>query len=123
MPDEYKAYSIEKKLDYVIEHHLQFFVDWLRAWRTALPSMAIPVLTTRFEDMKENPTNFFEHIIEFLEIKPLEPLVIDQPEPGVMHYRVGKVDEWREIATPDQQTKMNNIIGADLFDYFGWSAG
>ena len=122
MPEEYPEYSVQKKLNYVIEHHLLFFSGLLEAWRMALPSMEIPVLLSRYEDMTEAPVKFFQRIIDFYEIEPREPLVVRQPELGVRHFRSGKVDEWREVATPAQQKKMNAIIGADLLTHYGWPA-
>lgn len=38
-----------------------------------------------------------------------------------IHYRCGRIDEWKDIFTVEQKTRSRAIIGRDVLEHFGWS--
>lgn len=122
IPADYASYPLAQKLDFVIDNHLSMFANWLRTWCKVLDggTLRIPVLLTRFEDMTANPAGFFARIVAFYGVEPANPIDPSRPEPGQMHFRAGKVDEWRTVMDSAQKNRAHDIIGGDLLRYYGW---
>ena len=84
----------------------------------------LTVLLTKYEDFVVNEKNYFKRIFDFynLPMEYLKNLQIEKPKSGELHFRRGRIDEWRDVLTKVQQQKATAMIPRRVADLFGFDA-
>ena len=122
--------SMEEKIGWEIEHVLPIEIQWIEGWLDASedPSFRPAILFTRYEDLVEDETAFFDVILDFYGIdrslftfEPFQPLSADDPTlEGQYHFRNARTDEWRDVFTPKQLDEARPMMPERLLERFGW---
>jgi hypothetical protein len=123
VPDDYFERSAERQLDWLIDNWLRWTIDWIEGWVQAErePWFKTKLLFTTFEDMIADPKAFFDRILDFYGVE--RDLFVHPSKPehqGDRNFRLGEVDEWRRVLTPDQQKRASGLIPLSLYRRFGW---
>ncbi|MCC3559265.1 MAG: tetratricopeptide repeat protein [Microcoleus sp. PH2017_27_LUM_O_A] len=125
-PADYFSLSISEQISHEIESgFLPKAIQWIEGWLDAEenPSFYPEILFTKHEDLVSDPKALFESILNFYE---LEKSNFPLPEPPKFmegtHYRKGRVDEWREVFSPQQIEKASSLMPKRLLERFGWQA-
>jgi len=118
-PTGYFSWTTEEKINWQIEHYLPRLIEWIQGWIEVLDSKKINILVTRFEDLKENPTDFFNKIFSFFNIEDHNVALLGFKK-GQYHQRNGEIDEWKNVMTKKQIDRMKQIIPLEILKRFGW---
>lgn len=112
--------SLERQIDWSIDHYLPLLIDFLRDWRAVAqdPKSAMDALFMSFELFRTEPDAYFERVLAFYDI-PRERFAFDA-EAEVVHLRKGRIDEWREVFTAEQRRRAWSYIPEDLAAALGW---
>lgn len=119
-PPEFLTHSLAWQLDWCLENHLPYFVQWLMEWCAAIEHDGLRVLCTRFEDFVTDRQGFFSRLLQHYAIAPA---AFDDPAepPGAGHlFRNGRCDEWRDVLDATQRRRATDAMPTQLFDRFGW---
>jgi len=122
-PMEFYGWTQHDQIDWHIDNWLPLLVDWLKGWIKVIDSKAyqFSILQTRFQDMRSQPRQFFERILNFYEIDHSRFRFPDSPTPDTLHFRKGSLDEWRQALTLQQCNRATSMIPAEFFDRFEWT--
>lgn len=121
----YFTLNLEEQIDFMIEYYYPLLIGWLEAWlhTSKSPEFKSQIMFTRYEDFHQNANEFYLSILKFYNI---EPRFFKAPEflkqKGRLHYRAGKIDEWREVFNSSQIEKVNRGLPQEIYDFFGWSS-
>lgn len=124
LPHNYFLWSLPEQITWQIEegflpNAIKFMQGWLEADRD--PKFYPPILFTRYEDLVENPENYFETIVEFYGIKKSRFKFPERPKFNEnTHNRKGEIDEWRSVFTPEQAEKACSMIPENIYIFFNW---
>jgi len=121
-PEKWFFYSWEQQLDWMIDHQLPHFVNWIIEWVEAEDRDDINVLFTTFEDFMKDREAFFEDILEFCCIDQscfYDPN-LNPNEKAEFQFRKGDTQEWRSIFSSSQCDRINKLIPNVLYKKFGW---
>lgn len=125
IPKDYFLLSQTEQISWQIDNfYLPVAIKWIEGWLDAQdnPLFYPKILFTTHEDLVANPKGYFESILEFYEIEKTRFVFPDKPEfKQKTHIRKGRVDEWREVFTPQQAEKASAMIPERLFSKFGWA--
>lgn len=118
-PDEYFTWNDAEKLNWQIENFLPVLVKWIEDWTAVIDSGKFQILVTTFEEMIEEQSAFMQKILCFFGYE------IDKPEfapfePGKLHHRKGRKDEWKEVFSPAQKQRISQLIPPELLARFEW---
>lgn len=119
-PPEYFALPFAGQIDWLIDHHLDLFVDWHAGWVAAQFELQGRLLFTRFEDFVADRRSVLRAIVDFHGIPRDAVTLADLPPDATLNFRVGRVDEWREAFTPAQQARCRARLPDALMRRFGW---
>jgi len=127
--ENFFSMTFHDQIDWQIEkgylpEAIKFIEDWLRA--NTMSSFPTEILFTKYEDLVANPVELFNTILDFYGIDKSNFSYPEPPEKEknplqVLNYRKGRIDEWREVFTPEQSERSSNMIPKQIFDRFGWS--
>ena len=124
--DYSSTWSFEQKIDYHLESWMKFAVHWIEDWLDASKGSGqkITVLLTKYEDFVDDEKKYFKRIFDFynLPMEYLKNLQIEKPKSGELHFRRGRIDEWRDVLTKVQQQKATAMIPRRVADLFGFDA-
>jgi hypothetical protein len=111
-----------RQMDWLIEHNIRACVAWIRQWLDAheRERSRLRILFTTFEEFHRDDRAFFGKILSFMDIPEASFQSPAPPKEGHDHYRVGKVDEWRQVYTEQQQQQATALVPAELYERFGW---
>ncbi len=123
VPDDFASWPIVRQIDWHIDNWLRWSIEWIEAWLRApdQPWFNTQILYTRFEDMVLDQTAFFDRALDFFGIDhdrfkfPAPPTC-----PGDRNFRLGRIDEWRDVLTPAQIKRASSMIPDELFERFSW---
>lgn len=124
IPLDYFEKTFEEKVDIMIQLFYPLFIEYIGGWlayeREGVPKWGMKVLFTEFGKMKSDPDAFFNEIYDFYGITPaLSQGRVDVQ--GVnLHYRKGKLEEWRQAFTADQIDRTSAMITGEMVERFGW---
>ena len=103
---------------------MRFTAEWLADWQKVAdsPNDGMDVLFTTFEDFVLDERQYFKQIFRFydLPLENLKDLQIEKPKPGELHFRSGKVNDWRNILTSAQREKATLMIPASIKERLGY---
>jgi hypothetical protein len=122
-PPDYRAWSISKRADWLLESYFPELVHWVEGWIAAQrdPGNGIEVLFTTYEDFHDDQSAVLRQIVDFHGIAPPELAAEGGVEKDrTTHFRRGRKDEWRETFSPAQQTAMWERMPRGLSERFGW---
>jgi hypothetical protein len=110
------------QIDWLIDHHLPLFVDWIQKWVAAAESGDIEVCFTTFEDMVAEPKAFFLRLAQHcaLEEAPLSDCLPDPRRERVFLFRRGLIDEWKEVYSREQTQRVARLVPPALLRRFSW---
>jgi tetratricopeptide (TPR) repeat protein len=111
------------QMDYFIGGFYSDQIAFLRGWMDAdRDADFMPrILFTRQEDLRQDPRQFFQRILNFYEIQPDLFRFPDPPKAGERHFRRGETDEWRSVLQPKHIDLMQAMLSDDMLEHFGWS--
>jgi len=122
LPSGYFTYSLEARIEVMLNLYWGDFVTWLAGWDIVLTSgmRRCRILVTRHEDMQDT-AGFFGRILEFYGIPPASFTLPNRTAvTGEQHFRSGLTDEWRAVFTPAQIRRVTESMPDSLFATFGW---
>lgn len=119
-PPAFFAADLPSQIDWAIEHHLDVFVAWHAGWVAAQAELPGRLLFTSYEDFTADHAAVVDAIADFNEIPRDAVKLVDLPPNPGLNFRVGRVDEWRDVFTPDQQARSRARLPDDLMQRFGW---
>jgi tetratricopeptide (TPR) repeat protein len=129
MPEGYFSWDFEKKLDYMIETDLVYFVGWLKGWIEASRSAewSFKIHFSQHRELKRDPDAFFRAITDFYNIdqqylsgEVYQSKQATSGEPGEHAFRKGSNEEWRQKMNPRQLQRVNELMPDQLLEFFGW---
>ena len=107
-------------LDYMIGKMIPGLRDWILLWRAS----DVDVIECKFEDFFVNRYGFFRRLLEFFDIPPryyskissvVDSMEIFARNEGQYNFRLGKLDEWREVFSR-RQMRMIEDLSAGAFE-------
>lgn len=122
LPQGYFQWNFSDQLDWQIENYLPASIEWIQSWVKASERNGIEILFTTYEEFITNRERFFERILDFYSLKPLKPALADLPKSEGLHFRKEKVDEWREVLSPEQKELVAQIMPQELLNRFHWES-
>lgn len=123
-PLDFPDWPLEKQIDFAIENYLPLFVQWLQGWVEADQDadFRTRILFTRHDDLRDDPDAFFDRILRFYGLDPSNhPIDTTAPKKGQFHFRQGTNTEWREVFSPAQITRCEEVVPSRLLNRFEWS--
>lgn len=124
---EYFTWSLEKQIDWNIEHFLPATVKWLQDWaqyKKQQDTLAngFQILVTKYEELLTDELALYRKILKFYGIP--EELFNYQPvaKTESLHFRKGDPNEWRSVFTEQQKIQINKLVPQELLDEYGWQA-
>ena len=123
IPDGYLGWDLPQKIDFHLDHHYRFCVNWITGWMSAIDGgeLGADVLVTEFSAMKDNPRGLFEEILAFYGIPSDDFCFPEQPKKRHdRHYRKGEKNEWKRVFSKQQQAVASALLPDSLCDRFGW---
>jgi hypothetical protein len=119
-PDQWFSAPVEKRVDWVIEHHLSKFCDWISGWVDAAAAN-LDVLFIDYRDLLRDMPETVRRILAHQGIE-IDQLEVAPVQPGrETNFRSGQPNEWREAMTPAQRAISTKMIPDALFERFGWT--
>ena len=123
---DFFSWGFEKQVSWYLQNDLPRWIKFLQDWLIRLEDthFDLKILLMRYEDLRDDPTEYFSKVLDFYEIdKSLLKLTDDQltVQKGQLHYRVGSVDEWRQVYTSDQKELAAQMIPEKFYSIFGWA--
>ena len=130
--DYFSSWSMTERVGWVVDNVLPANIRWIEGWLDAAedPSPELKILFTRYEDLVKDEDAFFASILDFYGIdkslwtfKPFTPKAHPDPQrEGEYHFRNKRVDEWRDVFTPEQAEKARRMMPERLLERFAWPA-
>lgn len=122
-PEGYDEWTLQKQLDWHIEAHLASSANWIRGWLKEKNNPDLKIHFSTFENFVNNPVEYFETIVDFLDIPhSLFKLTLAEKTTD-NNFRLGKTDEWNTVYSEDQKKRAVELIGMDILETFGWNTG
>jgi len=122
LPNDYEGRKFEAQIDWLIEHHLPDFINFIAGWLeiSENPEFQTEVLFLTHESLADNQGAYFSRLLSFYEIPEKAFVFPEEPKHGSLNFRQGKTDEWRHIFSVKQAERATALIPERLFDKFGW---
>jgi hypothetical protein len=123
LPVNYFNWSMEVKLDYLIDNRLPLTIDWIRSWIDAekSPEFKTTILFTTYEEFVLNNYDFFIKIFDFYDLQHSQFNVQLLPTPSSDHlFRRGNISEWITVYTDEQKQRIRDLIDPIIFKRFNW---
>lgn len=125
IPRDYFLLSQTEQIGWQIDNfYLPVTIKWIEGWLDAQenPLFYPKILITTHENLVADPKGYFESILEFYEVEKTRFVFPEKPEfRQKTHIRKGRVDEWKEVFTPEQAERASAMIPERLFRKFGWA--
>ena len=122
-PDEkYFSLGWHEKIAWNLDNFLPEVAKWMRSWLRIVDSGKYDILLTTYDDLIRDERALVSRLLVFYGIPESAFLQPDIEKSMQVHYRSGRIDEWRESLSSPQITIANRIVGKDLLERFNWSA-
>lgn len=113
-PVDFASWPLEEQIDFAIEKTIPYWTNFLEAWIDFSATRDnLEIKFTSYESFTKNQTAFFQDILAFYEIDKslFDWHVLDVGvEKGRYNFRVGKVDEWRDLFSKRQVERAWKMI-------------
>jgi hypothetical protein len=119
-PSGYFDFPLTRKIDWHIENYLPQLIAWSEQWVEVADRCIIPILITRWDDLRSNEKTFFDSILAFYQLNfdyalPSLPRTME-----ATHFRRADPAEWIRSFTPEQADQATLMIPQPLRTRFGW---
>lgn len=123
-PDmDYYKWSLDKQIDWTIDHNFPNFIWWIQNWLDALPKIKdFRVLVTTYDDLIKDEEIFFKKILDFYEIPTKKFIQPKVSKDANVNFRSGNPDEWRTVLTAEQQKRCTEQMPDIFFEKFSWKS-
>ncbi len=120
IPESYADWSLERQVDFCLRTEYQAFVDWITGWLQASRDFDIQFLT--YERISDSLIDAGQSIVAFhgIDSKLFRPELVDLSKSDEVHFRLGSIDEWRDVFSLRQKEFVNDRLSDDLRQAFGW---
>jgi len=120
--NEFLSWPLEQQIDWYIERAFSAYGEWIGNWTCAIDRGVLNGIVLSFEELVANECIFFRRILEFLGIDPDRFKIPGLPLDQSTNFRLGRVDEWRDVFTRAQKARTAELLPAALRNRFGWPA-
>lgn len=119
---DYLKLDFSEKVDRNIEKFLPLIITWLKKWLLIIDSQKYNILLTTYDEFVESEEKFVHKILQFYNF-PTNSFKMPAIEKNVSssHFRKGSRDEWRALLSSSQLNQVNEMIGQDILNRFGWA--
>ncbi len=119
MPDDFYDLTLEHQIDWGIAAWLPCLTQWTSDWLNAAKDNS-DISFTSYEMMMNSQNDFVKQILDTfgIPIKDFSSKNIKKDEK--IHFREGKIDEWKSVFTEEQISRANGLISEDLVSNFDW---
>ena len=119
----YAESDLEGKILYDCQFLFPLYVQWLRSWLDYYdsPSRNMPVLLTTNAELRDNPTELFSNIADFLGLGQINLSLLRSPVQNQLHYRNGNRDEFLDIFPSSVAKNCELLMDDQWFERFGWT--
>jgi hypothetical protein len=104
-------------------HIEQFFrpaIHWIEMWVKAAEARPNRVLLTEFAGLALQEEAFCRKISAFLGVDASGYKHRPPAKTMTVHFRLGELDEWKRVFTPEQIEQTSAMIPLDMMKRFGW---
>jgi hypothetical protein len=110
LPDEYYDWPIDQQISFQVRTFLPSAVNWIEGWVACFSTFnrKIDILFVFFDDLKNNPNEFFKKITDFHDCQQVDLSKIQKPIWGTRHFRVGEHGQWKK------EFSKNDMLFSDL---------
>lgn len=125
LPADYFRRTFEEKIDWQINNHLPLLVGWTVKWLNAQNEglYGLDILITQFESFVTDPEETIRSILRHYGISEDRFDWSRAPAKSTeVHFRKGRIDEWRSVFTPEQRERAGKQIPEHLRARFNWNA-
>jgi hypothetical protein len=114
--------TLEDRVDWAIDTFLPLQIQYLNSWMSGVQNQSIKpsVHFLKQEDLVNDPTAYFNSILDFYSIDRKLFTHPESPTVGKLHFRGGKTDEWRQALLSDQITSVQRLVSDELLEFYGW---
>lgn len=113
-PANFSSWPLEEQIDFAIGKTVPYWIKFLESWiNFASVRSNLEIKFTSYESFKKSQTAFFKDVLMFYEIDEslFDWRVIDAgAEEGRYNFRMGKVDEWRNLFSNRQSARAWKMI-------------
>lgn len=121
LPEAFRTGDTERQMDFGVDHVLPRYVDWIQNWLRA--AEVLSVRFTTYESFVADRKALIEGILSFHGV-PAEAWswkrALGDGGSTDLHFRSGRIDDWRAGFTPAQTERANAAVPDSLLDRFGW---
>ena len=117
---QFDAHVAENNYDYMIKQFFPIILQWLDEWRKCkeLNQYGLRVTFVSYEEFLLRQIKYFGQILESVSTRiDCDNIHVSESK----HYRKGEMDEWKLRFNEIQIKTMNDMIGQDTKEYFGWN--
>jgi hypothetical protein len=119
-PPPYYEKPVAWRLDWLIDNHLDVFVGWIAGWVDAERELGPLLLFTSYEDFVRDNKALVDAVLAFYGIPADRFVRLDLPRNAALNFRVGRIDEWREVMDAGQKARCLARLPETLMRRFAW---
>jgi hypothetical protein len=120
-PLEYHTLTFAERIDWNIDHFLPSVVAWTRDWVRLADRFSDRILLTEFSELKNNEQELVEKVINHSGLRAGDYRHVPPDKTMAVHFRRGELDEWRNVFTPGQLQRAEQMIPDEHRVRFGWN--
>jgi len=107
-------------IDWCLDHYLPLLVDFAERWQWhADNNTSITIHCMTFERFVTDRSAYLGELLDVYGLAAFHEAAIEQA--STIHWRRGRVDEWREVLSADQRRRASETLPAALGRRFGWA--
>ena len=113
--------GLEHVVDWCIDDYLPLLVNFAEGWRRLADDDAggFHVRCMTFERFVLGRKQYLTELLDFYDLTAFNEAAINQAQ--TIHWRRGRIDEWRQVLTTNQRRRASQAIPAPLGERFGWA--
>lgn len=122
--DWYYKQNISTQIDWGIDFLFADIIAWMADWVqyadfAKTNNIPIDILFSTYDELYTDPEMLFQRIVKFYNINQYPKFEMPKKDARV-RYRKGDPNEWRYVFTPQQQTRIMQLIPKNLRQKFDW---
>lgn len=107
-------------IDWHIDRFYRSLVAWIGSWVDVAAAWPHRVLLTEFAALHDNEQALCQDMAAFVGHAPSRYRHRATPRTMATHFRVGALDEWQHVFTPEQCRRTTAMLPLELCQRFGW---
>ena len=120
LPTNFFDLDLPGKIDWGIANWLPCLMTWTSGWVNASTENKNISFTT-YETMVTSQQKFIKSVLQTFEIPETDFIQETVAKNNKIHFRKGKLDEWKSVFNEDQIQNANKLIDIRLAEKFDWS--